>query len=182
MITRSRVRGMRSSSTVTDRLIAKELATIPAPKAAAGPRIMFQPGDRVRHDHFGEGVVVSARDQRGDTEVTVAFEGQGVSVSCSTSRRSPMFLPNGPRIRPRRLRLSIRFSNTLELLVIARFEPLYRLPTVVTGPERGTHNPVDSRFHGNDGWGEVISGTPQTHRPRPRSGNPATPQIPVSRE
>ena len=39
---------------------------------------MFHPGDRVRHDHFGEGVVVSARDQRGDTEVTVAFEGQGV--------------------------------------------------------------------------------------------------------
>ena len=78
LITRSRVRGMRSSSTVTDRLIAKELATIPAPKAATGPRIMFQSGDRVRHDHFGEGVVVSARDQRGDTEVTVAFEGQGV--------------------------------------------------------------------------------------------------------
>ncbi len=24
--------------------------------------------------------------------------------------------------------------------------PLYRLPTVDTGPERGTHNPVDSRF------------------------------------
>ncbi len=78
LVTRSRVRGMRSSSDVTERLRARDVATIPAPKAAAGPRIMFQPGDRVRHDHFGEGVVVSARDQRGDTEVTVAFEGQGV--------------------------------------------------------------------------------------------------------
>ena len=78
LVTRSRVRGMRSSSDVTERLRARDVATIPASKAAAGPRIMFQPGDRVRHDHFGEGVVVSARDQRGDTEVTVAFEGQGV--------------------------------------------------------------------------------------------------------
>ena len=78
LVTRSRVRGMRSSSDVTERLRARDVATIPAPNAAAGPRIMFQPGDRVRHDHFGEGVVVSARDQRGDTEVTVAFEGQGV--------------------------------------------------------------------------------------------------------
>ena len=78
LVTRSRIRGMRSSSDETERLRARDVATIPASKAAAGPRIMFQPGDRVRHDHFGEGVVVSARDQRGDTEVTVAFEGQGV--------------------------------------------------------------------------------------------------------
>ena len=78
LVTRSRVRGMRSSSDVTERLRARDVATILAPKVAAGPRTEYQPGDRVRHDHFGEGVVVSARDQRGDTEVTVAFEGQGV--------------------------------------------------------------------------------------------------------
>ena len=78
LVTRSRIRGMRSSSDVTERLRAREVATIPAPKAAAGPRIEYSPGDRVKHDHFGEGVVVSAREQRGDTEVTVAFEGQGV--------------------------------------------------------------------------------------------------------
>lgn len=51
---------------------------MPAPRVDARPRIEYQPGDRVRHEHFGEGVVVSAREQRGDTEVTVAFEGQGV--------------------------------------------------------------------------------------------------------
>ena len=78
VVTRSRVRGMRSSPDVTERLRAREVAAMPAPKVEARPRIEYQPGDRVRHDHFGEGVVVSAREQRGDTEVTVAFEGQGV--------------------------------------------------------------------------------------------------------
>ena len=77
-VTRSRVRGMRSSADVTERLRAKEVAAIPAPRVAPRPRTEFQPGDRVRHEHFGDGVVVSAREQRGDTEVTVAFEGQGV--------------------------------------------------------------------------------------------------------
>ena len=48
------------------------------PRVEVRPRTEYQPGDRVRHEHFGEGVVVSAREQRGDTEVTVAFEGQGV--------------------------------------------------------------------------------------------------------
>ena len=77
-VTRARIRGMRSSSDVTDRLRAKDIAAIPAPRVAARPRTEYQPGDRVKHDHFGEGVVVNAREQRGDTEVTVAFEGQGV--------------------------------------------------------------------------------------------------------
>ena len=36
LVTRSRVRGMRSSSDVTERLRARDVATIPAPKAAAG--------------------------------------------------------------------------------------------------------------------------------------------------
>ena len=78
VVTRSRVRGMRSSADVTERLRAKEVAAIPAPRVAARPRTEYQPGDRVKHDHFGEGVVVNAREQRGDTEVTVAFEGQGI--------------------------------------------------------------------------------------------------------
>ena len=32
----------------------------------------------MRHDHFGEGVVVSSTGVGGDTQVTVAFAGQGV--------------------------------------------------------------------------------------------------------
>ena len=78
VVTRSRVRGMRSSPDVTERLRAREVAAMPAPRVEARPRIEYQAGDRVKHDHFGEGVVVSAREQRGDTEVTVAFEGQGI--------------------------------------------------------------------------------------------------------
>ncbi len=77
-VTRSRVRGMRSSADLTERLRAKDVAAMPAPRVAPRPRTEFQPGDRVRHEHFGDGVVVNAREQRGDTEVTVAFEGQGV--------------------------------------------------------------------------------------------------------
>ena len=38
----------------------------------------YAPGDRVRHAKFGLGVVVSCTVARGDQQVTVAFEGQGV--------------------------------------------------------------------------------------------------------
>jgi DNA helicase-2/ATP-dependent DNA helicase PcrA len=39
---------------------------------------VFAPGDRVVHDHFGTGVVVSCELVPGDQQVTVAFEGRGV--------------------------------------------------------------------------------------------------------
>ena len=52
---------------------------MPRPPSASKPAPSFAPGDKVRHAHFGEGVVVSATRARGDTEVTVAFgAGQGV--------------------------------------------------------------------------------------------------------
>ncbi|MSQ24057.1 MAG: hypothetical protein EXR58_05845 [Chloroflexi bacterium] len=38
----------------------------------------FFPGDRVHHPAFGQGVVVSSAVNRGDEEVTIAFEGKGV--------------------------------------------------------------------------------------------------------
>jgi DNA helicase-2/ATP-dependent DNA helicase PcrA len=38
----------------------------------------FGAGDRVRHEQFGEGVVVSSRVSRDDEIVTVAFAGTGV--------------------------------------------------------------------------------------------------------
>ncbi|HEX6287745.1 MAG TPA: UvrD-helicase domain-containing protein [Herpetosiphonaceae bacterium] len=38
----------------------------------------FQPGQKVRHAQFGEGIVVSSKVQGDDEEVTVAFVGQGV--------------------------------------------------------------------------------------------------------
>jgi ATP-dependent DNA helicase UvrD/PcrA len=40
--------------------------------------VQFVPGDRVRHQRFGEGIVVAATLAHGDEEVTVAFQGIGV--------------------------------------------------------------------------------------------------------
>ena len=62
-----------------DPLAVKRAATTPMPPSAAKPAQPFAPGDKVRHAAFGEGVVVSVKQARGDTEVTVAFgAGQGV--------------------------------------------------------------------------------------------------------
>ncbi len=47
-----------------------------APPPAPVPEL--RPGDRVRHSHFGNGVVISCKAARDDREVTVAFAGQGV--------------------------------------------------------------------------------------------------------
>jgi DNA helicase-2/ATP-dependent DNA helicase PcrA len=44
------------------------VATVPELKA----------GDHVRHTQFGEGVVVSSQSVKDDSEVVVAFTGQGV--------------------------------------------------------------------------------------------------------
>jgi DNA helicase II / ATP-dependent DNA helicase PcrA len=49
------------------------------PPAAVQPtETRFKAGDKVFHPAFGDGVVVSSRLQRGDEEVTVAFEQRGV--------------------------------------------------------------------------------------------------------
>ena len=47
-------------------------------EAADSETPVFQPGDRVRHQTFGAGVVVSCEIVPGDQQVVVAFEGQGV--------------------------------------------------------------------------------------------------------
>jgi DNA helicase-2/ATP-dependent DNA helicase PcrA len=53
---------------------AKKNTTPIKPSAEA----KFQPGQKVRHAQFGEGIVVSSKVQGDDEEVTVAFVGQGV--------------------------------------------------------------------------------------------------------
>ena len=50
-----------------------------APSAAtAATEAAWRAGDRVRHQRFGEGIVVSSQVVKGDEEVTVAFVGEGV--------------------------------------------------------------------------------------------------------
>jgi len=44
--------------------------------AIGGGERNFQPGERVRHPKFGEGIIVSTRANGGDQEVTVAFKGE----------------------------------------------------------------------------------------------------------
>ncbi|MDP9482209.1 MAG: hypothetical protein M3P84_03200, partial [Chloroflexota bacterium] len=45
---------------------------VPPRPSVPGER-RYRDGDRVRHDRFGDGIVVSARLTRDDEEVTVAF-------------------------------------------------------------------------------------------------------------
>jgi DNA helicase-2/ATP-dependent DNA helicase PcrA len=53
-------------------------AAAPSPSASANdPR--FKAGDKVKHGHFGPGIVVTSQERDGDEEVTVAF-GAGVGV------------------------------------------------------------------------------------------------------
>ena len=50
-------------------------ASAAAAPAAASNKAQLKAGDRVRHSHFGAGVVVSSAVKDGDEEVTVAFVG-----------------------------------------------------------------------------------------------------------
>jgi DNA helicase-2/ATP-dependent DNA helicase PcrA len=65
----------RRTETRQDPLWARRAAVVPAAGSAAPPGVTFRPGDRVRHSHFGEGVVVSVKAVPGDVEATVAFSG-----------------------------------------------------------------------------------------------------------
>ncbi len=49
------------------------------PKVSTGvPAVDLKAGDHVRHSQFGEGVVVNSKKVNDDSEVTVAFSGQGI--------------------------------------------------------------------------------------------------------
>jgi DNA helicase-2/ATP-dependent DNA helicase PcrA len=75
-------RDIRGHSRVADRMPdpmwTKRAASTPAPRSASRSGEQFEAGDKVRHGTFGEGVVVSSTGTGGDTQVTVAFAGQGV--------------------------------------------------------------------------------------------------------
>ena len=51
--------------------------SVPPPSAVPGER-RYHDGQKVRHQVFGEGQVVSSKLTRDDEEVTVAFPGQGI--------------------------------------------------------------------------------------------------------
>ena len=76
------IRDIRGHSRVADRIPdpmwTKRAASTPAPRPATRSADEFAPGERVKHDVFGEGVVVSSSGSGSDTQVTVAFVGEGV--------------------------------------------------------------------------------------------------------
>ncbi len=77
---RARPAGSRQAgSTLSPRERRAALAARDTHAGDAPSPPQFSPGDRVRHSHFGRGIVVSCMIRGGDQEVTVAFEdGAGV--------------------------------------------------------------------------------------------------------
>ena len=67
------------SSPGWDSLKDRRAALVAAGRAAEPAVATLKTGDKVRHNSFGDGVVVSSKPSGGDVEITVAFkEGQGV--------------------------------------------------------------------------------------------------------
>jgi DNA helicase-2/ATP-dependent DNA helicase PcrA len=76
---RARPAGTRSSgSTLSPRERRAALASRDTHTDDVPQEPQFSSGDRVRHGHFGRGIVVSCVLRGGDQEVTVAFEAAGI--------------------------------------------------------------------------------------------------------
>jgi DNA helicase-2/ATP-dependent DNA helicase PcrA len=79
LITTQNIRGhSRVADRIPDPMWRKRAASTPAPRPATRSADEFLPGEKVRHSVFGEGVVVSSSGSGSDTQVTVAFVGEGV--------------------------------------------------------------------------------------------------------
>jgi DNA helicase-2/ATP-dependent DNA helicase PcrA len=66
------------SAPVSARERRQALAAREAAQSAVPDDPRFNPGERVRHGHFGRGTVISCNVRGDDQEVTVAFEGAGI--------------------------------------------------------------------------------------------------------
>ena len=79
LITTQNIRGhFRVADRIPDPMWTKRAASTPAPRPATRSADEFLPGEKVRHGVFGEGVVVSSSGSGSDTQLTVAFVGEGV--------------------------------------------------------------------------------------------------------
>jgi DNA helicase-2/ATP-dependent DNA helicase PcrA len=79
LVTTRDIRGhARVADRVVDPMWTRRQVAVPAPRPARRSQSGFSAGDKVRHEHFGEGIVVSSSGTGGDTQVTVAFAGEGV--------------------------------------------------------------------------------------------------------
>ena len=68
----------RVADRIPDPMWTKRGASTPATGSAIRSADELAPRERVKHDVFGKGVVVSSSGSGSDTQVTVAFVGEGV--------------------------------------------------------------------------------------------------------
>ena len=88
LVTTRNIRGHdRVADRMPDPMWTKRMSSIPGPRSASKSNEGYTAGEKVRHKVFGEGVVVSSSGVGSDTQVTVAFSGQGIK------RLMPSFAP-----------------------------------------------------------------------------------------
>ncbi len=68
----------------------RERDATPAPAEPASAEPQWQAGERVRHKTFGEGIVVSSQERRGDVEVVVAFDDAKAGVKRLLQSLAPL--------------------------------------------------------------------------------------------
>jgi len=73
-LTKSRVRQPEPTIKTPLQVRAKLAAPSPSP---AGPKISFTPGEQVTHEKFGEGIIITVDEGRGDQMITVVFKTAG---------------------------------------------------------------------------------------------------------
>ena len=79
LVTTRDIRGhYRVADRMTDPMWTKRMSSTPEPSSASKSNEAYIAGEKVRHKVFGEGVVVSSTGIGSDTQVTVAFSGQGI--------------------------------------------------------------------------------------------------------
>jgi DNA helicase-2/ATP-dependent DNA helicase PcrA len=79
LVTTRNIRGHdRVADRMPDPMWTKRMSSIPGPRSASKSNEGYTAGEKVRHKVFGEGVVVSSSGVGSDTQVTVAFSGQGI--------------------------------------------------------------------------------------------------------
>ena len=88
LVTTRDIRGHdRVADRMPDPMWTKRMSSTPGPRSASKSNEGYTAGEKVRHKTFGEGVVVNSSGVGSDTQVTVAFSGQGIK------RLMPSFAP-----------------------------------------------------------------------------------------
>jgi DNA helicase-2/ATP-dependent DNA helicase PcrA len=72
----SKPRARQPESTVKTPMQVRAKLAAPSP-TPAGPKTIYSPGEQVTHEKFGEGIIITVDDGRGDQMITVIFKAAG---------------------------------------------------------------------------------------------------------